>query len=164
MVDKNKEKESEIFSKGSQVEVSSDEDGFKGAWFVATVLKSPCSTTKRKGKALVEYQSLLSDDDEKKPLKEYIDEGFMRPLPPAAQATDEQSFELHDVVDAFYRDGWWKGVITKVTVLEDKKSHSKRYTVVFENPPDQIDFGPSDLRFHLDWTNGIWVRPPKQQV
>ena len=34
-----KEKEEKNFSKGRLVEVSSDEDGFEGAWFTATVLK-----------------------------------------------------------------------------------------------------------------------------
>eukprot|EP00257_Ricinus_communis_P025100 XP_025012514.1 DUF724 domain-containing protein 1-like [Ricinus communis] len=130
------------FSIGDLVEVSSDEEGFRGAWYEATILKSLSSSrscySKRKAEALVQYRNLLSDTDEKKPLTEYVDFSFIRPLPPVPSTIP--AFEPLDVVDAFHRDGWWKGIVTKVDVFEDDKTNSKKYTVVFENPPEQFQF------------------------
>eukprot|EP00257_Ricinus_communis_P012979 XP_002540140.2 DUF724 domain-containing protein 3 [Ricinus communis] len=154
------------FSIGDLVEVSSDEEGFRGAWYEATILKSLSSSrscySKRKAEALVQYRNLLSDTDEKKPLTEYVDFSFIRPLPPVPSTIP--AFEPLDVVDAFHRDGWWKGIVTKVDVFEDDKTNSKKYTVVFENPPEQFQFLSKDLRFHWDWSNGAWSRPQKQKV
>ncbi|XP_048228140.1 DUF724 domain-containing protein 6 isoform X2 [Ricinus communis] len=153
------------FSIGDLVEVSSDEEGFRGAWYEATILKSLSSSrscySKRKAEALIQYRNLLSDTDEKKPLTEYVDFSFIRPLPPVPSTIP--AFEPLDVVDAFHRDGWWKGIVTKVDVFEDDKTNSKKYTVVFENPPEQFQFLSKDLRFHWDWSNGAWSRPQKQK-
>lgn len=145
----------EIFSKGSLVEVSSDEDGFKGAWYVATILESPPkSASKKRSRALVEYQDLLVDDVGSKPLTEVVDTSFLRPLPPPEADTN---FCVNDIVDAFYRDGWWTGVITRIS--EDSKC-----TVFFQNPPDEIQFDRSDLRVHKEWVDGKWIRPEKQRT
>lgn len=150
---------SEEFAKGCQVEVSSDEEGFKGAWYVATIIdphpKSSGSSSKKKQpkKVFVEYHSLLDDDDGSKPLREFVNLKFIRPSPPPE--TEKVSFELNDVVDAFYRDGWWTGVITRV--LDDSK-----FVVFFQNPPDLIEFGVSELRVHREWISGKWIRPEKQ--
>ncbi|KAK8639604.1 hypothetical protein V6N13_137977 [Hibiscus sabdariffa] len=65
-------------------------------------------------------------------------------------------FEVNDVVDASYRDGWWTGVVRKV--LEKSK-----YRVYFDNPPDVIEFDRKDLRVHWNWIDCQWVRPEKQQ-
>ncbi|XP_058000630.1 DUF724 domain-containing protein 3 isoform X2 [Hevea brasiliensis] len=161
--DVNIERKTHFLSVGSQVEVSSDDEGFKGAWYVATILKSPFSSrktfAKRKFKVLVQYHELITDNDENERLTEFVDASHIRPLPPPPDI--DQSFEPHDVVDAFHRDGWWKAVVVKVQVLE--KDNSKRYTVIFENPPEQFDFCSADLRFHWVWTDGNWVRPPKQK-
>lgn len=143
----------EIFSKGTLVEVSSDEDGFKGAWYVATILESPPkSVSKKRSRALVEYQDLLADDVGSNPLTEFVDTSFLRPLPPPEA---DANFCVNDVVDAFYRDGWWTGVITKI-------SEDSRCTVFFQNPPDEIQFDLSDLRVHKEWVDGQWIRPEKQ--
>ncbi|CAK7339413.1 unnamed protein product [Dovyalis caffra] len=148
-----------LLVKGNKVEVTSDEEGFGGAWYIATIVKT--SSKAQKGKILVEYESLLADD-EKSPLKEYIDASLIRPLPPEAKKF--KPFEVFDVVDTFFKDGWWKGVISEVRDLggeDDKKTAA--YTVVFENPPDQIEVGPSSLRLHFDWFGGSWVKPRKQK-
>lgn len=141
----------EIFSKGTLVEVSSDEDGFKGAWYVATILESPPkSASKKRARALVEYQDLLVDEEVgSSPLREVVETSFLRPLPPPDASP---KFCVGDVVDAFYRDGWWTGVITRFS--EDSKC-----TVTFQNPPDEIEFHLSDLRVHKEWVDGNWIRP-----
>lgn len=144
---------------GSIVEVTSDEEGFKDAWFVATLLKPPSTTplkssSKRKNpnydKAYVEYQNLISDEDPSVRLREYVNAAFVRPLPP--QETRSKPFELGDIVDAYYSDGWWTGVISRLL-------RGSRCIVAFQNPPHEIEFGLSDLRFHLEWVNGNWLRP-----
>lgn len=143
------------FGKATPVEVSSDEEGFRGAWYLATILEfPPKSTSKKRKKALVQYKTLLAEDGSS-PLTEHVDPAFVRPLPPQEKEEDGQVFEVNDVVDARYRDGWWTGVVRRV--LEKSK-----YRVYFDNPPDVIEFESKDLRVHWDWIDGKWVRPEKQ--
>lgn len=143
-----------LFQKGVEVEVTSDEEGFKGAWYRATVLESvPKSASKKRKKALVEYKSLVTEDGSG-PLSEQIDISYIRPLPPQEESSNE-AFDVNDVVDAFYRDGWWTGTVRKI--LEDGKLR-----VYFDNPPDLLEFEAKDLRPHWDWLDGNWVRPEKQ--
>ncbi|XVE77519.1 hypothetical protein DITRI_Ditri13aG0069600 [Diplodiscus trichospermus] len=141
--------------KGTPVEVSSDEEGFRGAWYLATILESPPKyTSKKRKKALVQYTTLLAEDSSS-PLTEYIDPAFIRPLPPNKEDA-QLGFEVNDIVDARYRDGWWTGVVRKV--LEKSK-----YRVYFDNPPDVIEFEGKDLRVHWNWIDGKWVRAGKKQ-
>lgn len=146
----------DMFSKESKVEVSFDEAGFKSAWYVATIIDppyNPRSSRKNPQRLYVEYDSLL-DEDGSKPLREYVDMPFIRPSPPL-ESNNFQSFELNDVVDAFFKDGWWTGVITRIL-------YNSRFVVTFQNPLDVIEFGVSDLRVHRDWVDGKWVKPKKQ--
>lgn len=131
-----------LFCKGTLVEVSSDEDGFQGAWFAATTVEPT-----GKDKYLVEYQSLRTEDD-KEFLKEEIDIKHIRPSPPETLMVDR--FNKLDEVDALYNDGWWVGVISKVC------SNSK-YVVYFKTTKEELTFEHSDLRLHQDWINGKWV-------
>ncbi|OMO82169.1 hypothetical protein COLO4_23189 [Corchorus olitorius] len=149
-------KQPHLFAKGNQVEVSSDEEGFRGAWYSATIVESPPkSTSKKRKKPLVQYKTLLAEDGSS-PLTEYVDPAFIRPLPPQEKEEDARSgFELNEVVDAGYRDGWWTGVVRKVV-------EKSKYRVYFDNPPDVIEFDRKDLRLHWDWIDGKWVRPEKQ--
>ncbi|KAL6954305.1 hypothetical protein U1Q18_040841 [Sarracenia purpurea var. burkii] len=155
----------QLFAKGSLVEVCSDEEGFKGAWYVATVIDTPpplpssSSASKKKAansnKFYVEYQSLL-DDDGSTPLREYIRAHLVRPLPPPPSETElVPTFELYDVVDAYYRDGWWTGVISRFV-------ENSRFVVTFQNPPDEMEFGLPELRAHWEWLGGKWIRPEKK--
>ena len=102
---------------------------------------------------MVEYWSLVTEDGFQ-PLREHVDLCHLRSLPPDAGVLE---FEVGDVVDADYRDGWWTGVVRKVMGCD-------RYRVFFENPPDLIEFEKNQMRFHQDWVNGKWVRPKKEQV
>ncbi|KAL3348287.1 hypothetical protein AABB24_021777 [Solanum stoloniferum] len=140
----------EYLTKGSTVEVTSDEEGFKGVWFDGTILNYGSN----KKKVLVEYRSILADEIGSKPLRELVNVSFVRPVPPLEIV---ESFELHDIVDASYKDGWWTGVITKV--IDDF-----RYQVTFSNPPDVLEFGVSELRLHKQWVKGNWVLPGKQRT
>lgn len=99
---------------------------------------------------------MLSDENGSALLKEFVDVKFLRPRPPVDE-NDKVSFELNDVVDAFYQDGWWSGVVTDVV------SNSK-YRVFFSNPPDEIEFDSSDLRIHKNWVDGKWLLPEKLRM
>ncbi|KAJ9558034.1 hypothetical protein OSB04_012648 [Centaurea solstitialis] len=82
-------------TKGSRVEVSSNDAGFHGAWYVATILDEveiPQSKTKgsskhksKKSKKIeykVQYDSLVEEDDRSKLLTENVEPSFVRPLAP----------------------------------------------------------------------------------
>ncbi|GAB4835662.1 hypothetical protein Ancab_000571 [Ancistrocladus abbreviatus] len=137
-----KEMEKETFSKGSLVEVSSDEDGFQGAWFAATVVRAI-----GKDKFLIEYRDLRTEDDTEF-LKEQVDGLHIRPYPPDTLKVDK--FKLYEEVDALYNDGWWVGVVSKVL-------SGSRYLVYFKGTNEEMEFEYSDLRLHQDWIDGKWV-------
>ncbi|XP_039005642.1 DUF724 domain-containing protein 6-like isoform X2 [Hibiscus syriacus] len=143
-------------AKGTLIEVCSGEEGFRGPWYLATILESPPkSISKKRKRPLVRYKALRAQDGSS-PLTEYVDPDFIRPLPPNDKEDDLSCFEVNEIVDAWHRDGWWTGVVRKV--LEKAK-----YMVYFDNPPDVIEFDGKDLRVHWDWIDGKWVRPEKQQ-
>lgn len=137
------------FSLGAEVEVSSDEPGFKGSWYLATIIELP--TSKKIKRAKVEYRTLLTEDGSEQ-LKEDVDQAYIRPLPP--QEVAAQDLEHGEVVGAYCRDGWWTGVVVKVL-------GNSNYRVFFENPPDVLEFDRKELRVHLEWLKGKWVRPEK---
>lgn len=142
----NKAETEETIKEGMLVEVSSDEDGFQGAWFAATVVE-PAG----KDKYVVEYKSLRTDDDTAF-LREEVDTQHIRPFPPETLVVD--SFNLLDEVDALYNDGWWVGVISKVL-------KNSRYIVYFKDTNEEMEFEHSDLRLHQDWIDGKWVASSK---
>ncbi|XP_011079520.1 DUF724 domain-containing protein 3 isoform X1 [Sesamum indicum] len=145
------------FPQGSLVEVRTDEEDFKGVFFSATVLPPPKKGSKKKSEKLyVEYIDLLADEDGSDRLREYVDISFVRPPPPLQEIV--KGFEPDDVVDAFYKDGWWTGVVSRVV------EGGQRFVVTFQYPPDELEFGLAELRVHWDWVNGSWVRPGKQNI
>ncbi|XP_042034449.1 DUF724 domain-containing protein 3-like isoform X2 [Salvia splendens] len=143
------------FPIGSVVEVKTDEEDFRGVYFSATVLNSP--NKKKSRKLYVEYHDLLAHKDGLDRLREYVDASSVRPTPPLHQPP-LKGLDLDDVVDAFYKDGWWTGVVTGVFARD------QRYVVTFPNPPDELEFGLGELRLHSDWVNGNWLRPQKQNI
>ncbi|KAK3140814.1 hypothetical protein QOZ80_5AG0406220 [Eleusine coracana subsp. coracana] len=130
------------FTRGVKVEVSSDDEGFRGAWFEGTIIKSV------NGKFVVEYAT-LKDEDEISPLTEPVEARHIRPSPPHIPVTN--GFKLLDEVDAFCNDGWWVGVISKV--ISDQ-----RYTVYFRPWKEEMEFEHEQLRLHYDWIGGRWMR------
>ncbi|MED6222422.1 hypothetical protein PIB30_064306 [Stylosanthes scabra] len=135
---------SSIFKPGTRVEVSSDDDGFRGSWFSGTV-------TRRVGadKFTVEYDNLLASERSKKKLKEQLGFHQLRPLPPEEAGAE---FKFGDEVDAFHNDGWWEGSITKE--LENGK-----FAVYFRGSREQIEFTKDQLRIHREWLNDKWDPP-----
>lgn len=135
-----------IFERGTSVEVMSDDEGFRGAWFPATVVNSAGN------KFLVEYKDLMTDD-ESEPLKETADFLHIRPAPPAYSVLGK--FKNLQEVDVYYNDGWWVGVISKV--LADS-----RYMVYFRPWKQEMEFSVEDLRPHHDWIDGRWFQASQE--
>ncbi|XP_020236370.1 DUF724 domain-containing protein 6 [Cajanus cajan] len=129
------------FLGGDKVEVCSNEDGFLGSYYAATVLSRLDN-----GLYVVRYDTLLQDD-ESQPLSETLFPKELRPAPPPLPAKD---FSLYQRVDAFDNDGWWLGQIT------GRCDHSKYY-VYFVTTNEEIAYPASRIRVHQEWLNGEWV-------
>lgn len=129
------------FRRGDRVEVASDEEGFVGSYYEATVV-----TDIVRGDYIVQYRTLVKDDLSG-PLREVALAAEVRPRPPVIKRT---AFRLHDVVDAFDNDGWWVGMITG-------KSEEDKYFVFFDTTGDEIAYPVDRLRVHQDWVHGKWV-------
>ncbi|CAI0444742.1 unnamed protein product [Linum tenue] len=132
------------FTQGMQVEVLTDEDGLKGAWFAATIIEPS-----GEDKYLIGYKTLRNDDDTEF-LREVIRACNIRPCPPEIIVVD--GFKVWDAVDAYYNEGWWVGVIAKVLI-------NSNYEVNFIEYDEKTTFNQADLRPHQDWLNGKWVVP-----
>ncbi|OVA13635.1 Agenet-like domain [Macleaya cordata] len=134
------------FLPGDSVEVSSKEEGFLGSYYEATIIKPV--VVGNKNKYLVEYKTLLTDD-EKMFLRDIVDATEIRPSPPIIPVSE---FHLFDQVDVFANDGWWVGRIT------GKKLSN--YQVYFDRSTGEtIGYRFSQLRIHQEWENGKWVVP-----
>ncbi|KAL1359009.1 hypothetical protein AAHE18_04G074900 [Arachis hypogaea] len=134
------------FKKGRMVEVRDEDEGYEGAWFVATIVSSV-----GKDMFLVEYRDLLADDGTHQLLQEVVYEKFIRPCPPEVPSVS--SFKQFQEVDAWYNDAWWEGVVLAVV-------NSSEYFVSFMHN-DVLRFESSKLRPHQDWFDGKWVMASK---
>lgn len=131
-----------ILKKGHRVEVRSDEEGLTGTLFPAIIVQ-------KFGKGngfLVEYRDLMTDDGKSK-LRETVQSDHVRPEPPAL---NRKCFFLHEEVDAYDRDGWWKGVVHGVL------PHN-RYVVYFSQTNENCEYSIKQLRLRQDWIHGKWV-------
>ncbi|KAL2508563.1 agenet domain-containing protein [Forsythia ovata] len=142
--------EADPFKKGAQVEVSLEDDGFRGSWYTATVIR-PIS--KKTHKIHLEFHTLTSGDNSAKQLREAVDPILVRPIPPREA---RRRFHVSEDVDAFHNDGWWEGIV--IAALD-----GGRYSVFFRSSREQIEFDESQLRLHREWVYGKWV-PPLEDV
>ncbi|OAY41768.1 protein AGENET DOMAIN (AGD)-CONTAINING P1 [Manihot esculenta] len=132
------------FQRGEQVEICSNEEGFRGSYYEATVIKRLTTSS-----YAVQYKNLL-EDDESGPLIEVVSSDEIRPLPPNPSMQSPVSrFVMFDKVDAFHNDGWWVGKIVG-------KAYSFYY-VSFDTTGDAIPYHVSKLRVHQDWVKGKWI-------
>eukprot|EP00253_Pinus_taeda_P001961 PITA_01961 len=133
------------FKIGEGVEVSSDEAGFKGAWFPATFVKKAGS----RNRFVIQYREFTEEGKPNTKLREIVDVPHIRPQPPDLNG---QSFCINEVVDAYDRHGWWKGVVKAI------RPRSKKYVVYFQNTSEQREYNLKHLRVHQVWTDGNWVK------
>ena len=134
------------FKKGEIVEVSSDEEGYRGAWFVATIID-----TLENERLLVEHRDLLMNDGGIDVLKEEIEAKFIRPCPPHVPMFG--SLKRLQEVDAWSNDGWWECVVVELV-------NSEECYVRFRNN-EVLKFESSKLRPHQDWIDGKWIMSSK---
>ncbi|KAL2483431.1 Plant Tudor-like protein [Forsythia ovata] len=130
------------FKRGDRVEIASNEEGFVGSYYEATVV-----TELVRKEYIVQYLTLLKDDMSG-PLREVVTAAEVRPPPPEIPAT---GFNLYDLVDAFDNDGWWVGKITGRI--------GSKFCVYFDSTKDEIAYEFERLRVHQDWIDGKWVLP-----
>nr|GLL42197.1 DUF724 domain-containing protein 3 [Ipomoea trifida] len=92
------------FRIGDAVEVTSNDEGFVGSYYEATIVGQLTTGDVY----VVEYKNLVTDDFSA-PLTENVPLAQIRPQPLQVQST---FFDMYQVVDAFDNDGWWVGQIT----------------------------------------------------
>ncbi|CAA7028013.1 unnamed protein product [Microthlaspi erraticum] len=138
-----------------KVEVSYGKDGFKGAWYSAILEETP---TKSGPDNLlrVRYTTLLKENTWT-PLTQSVDKSFVRPVPPKDLNDVVAVFEEGSAVDAYYKNGWWRGLVLK----RKEEAEGTTYMVYLDSSqqPDLIQCERKQLRAHLDWTGSKWVRP-----
>ncbi|XP_022743963.1 DUF724 domain-containing protein 6 [Durio zibethinus] len=135
----------EVFRKGDEVEVRSKEEGFLGSYYEATVISQLNGNTRYK----VQYKNLVEEEDQTRPLVEIVSADEVRPMPPRTVGEATRIFYYLDKVDAFDNDGWWVGNISG--------KQGSKYWVYFDTTQDEIAYPVSQLRNHLEWSNGKWV-------
>ncbi|OMO78839.1 hypothetical protein CCACVL1_14069 [Corchorus capsularis] len=137
---------------GSQVEISSNDKGFRGSWYTGTVIRRAAQSSRKNPSAannyLVEYHELLNKAATK-PLRETLNAGDLRPLAPRETS---RKFKFGEWVDAYNDDGWWEGYITEE--LDNGNFH-----VYFKGSKEQLEFREDQLRLHREWVDGSWVPP-----
>ncbi|KAG6402201.1 hypothetical protein SASPL_139076 [Salvia splendens] len=132
------------FPVGSIVEVVEKDAGVR---LVCTVIPLPrnIEPEENEGKIYVRYRALPPRRGRR--LREFVDLTSVRPTPPPQKAS--KRFEVNDVVEAYYKGGWWEGVVSDSAVLAGGE---KRLVVAFETPPGLTSsaLGPLSLRPRLD--------------
>ncbi|XP_037488797.1 DUF724 domain-containing protein 6-like [Triticum dicoccoides] len=152
---------------GAEVEVRSEDPGFAGSFYEATVaghLPSSSSSSdggSRKCYAVV-YSTLEGDDG--RPLEEAAAAACVRPRPPRAAP---RRFAVHDMVEALHSEGWWAGVVSAVAPAPavaggDLRRRLRRvYQVAFPTSRETLEFQEADLRPHREFIAGRWVPAAK---
>ncbi|XP_010481842.1 PREDICTED: DUF724 domain-containing protein 1-like [Camelina sativa] len=142
--------------KDCEVEICSEEDGLRNAWYRRAILEETPTTDTVPGsekKLRVRYTTMPSEDSSS---PKTVEQRLIRPVPPENLCSGVV-LEEGSVVDADYKGGWWTGVVVKIT-------ENGRYLVYFDLPPDIIQFQTKHLRAHLDWTGSKWVRPKAKEL
>ncbi|KAL2234981.1 UNVERIFIED_CONTAM: hypothetical protein Sindi_1230300 [Sesamum indicum] len=144
---------------GSQVEVLSQDSGIRGCWFRASIIK------KHKDKVKVRYRDLKDPVDDSKNLEEWImasrlvtpdalgirlsGRTIVRPTPLSDVSRVVGVLNVGSVVDAWWHDGWWEGIVVK-------KESEDRLHIYFPEEKQKIIFGPCDLRRSKEWFASGW--------
>ncbi|XP_078444371.1 uncharacterized protein LOC144713606 isoform X2 [Wolffia australiana] len=142
--------------KGQHVEVLSQDSGLRGCWFRCLVLKL------RGDKVKVRYTD-LQNADESGPLEgprlALADKLGLRQkgrpsIRPQLQAHSKLSpagFNVGGVVDAWWHDGWWEGLVIS-------KEDGNTFRVYFPGEERTCDFEARSLRHAQDWSQSRWHR------
>ncbi|KAG2325384.1 hypothetical protein Bca4012_039878 [Brassica carinata] len=142
-------------SKGSEIEVSSN-DSTGNVWYRA-ILEENLAVSKRKKLAVRHLNPLSEEEDHSPPLITTAVHRLIRPLPPPDPSPEEADFEEGDMVDAAHRGGWWSGWVVKVLP-------GHRFLVYLKFEPDVIEVGRKGLRTHMVWKDEEWFRCEKRHL
>ncbi|XP_055828587.1 protein AGENET DOMAIN (AGD)-CONTAINING P1-like [Solanum dulcamara] len=140
-----KQDTTKLFQRGDQVEVASQEWGYIGAYYTATIVSLIGNSHYR-----VQYTNLVNDDKSDL-LEEIVTASEIRPMPPKQHETllIPEDIRMYDIVDVFDNDGWWIGFISG--------RHEENYYVYFPTTGDNVAYPPQLLRFHQEWSKGKWI-------
>lgn len=149
----------QCLSIGSEVEVLSHDSGLRGCWFRALIVK------RHNKKVKVRYQDIKDVTDETKNLEEWVlasrlaapdalgirisGRTIVRPAPGSTKGKVSWAFNIGTLVDVWWDDGWWEGIIVK----NDSRDQLHVY---FPGEKQQLIFGCSDLRHSQEWLENGW--------
>ncbi|CAN6362857.1 unnamed protein product [Urochloa humidicola] len=146
-----------LFPLGAAVEVRSDEDGFDGSFYEATIVGYHPSGLGY----VIAYATLTRSRDGGSPLREHAAAADVRPRPPPAPP---RAFAPHEMVEAFHNDGWWAGVVCAAppTVgapeAESAEERPRRvYKVCFPTSRELLEFEETALRPNRVFRGDRWV-------
>ncbi|XP_074565530.1 uncharacterized protein LOC141822020 [Curcuma longa] len=154
-----KQKLQQQFCPGYHVEVLSQDSGMRGCWFRCVILK------RHQDKAKVCYLD-IQDPDEKGNLEEWVslsrvaapdklrvrcERPIVRPNP--SQCDTVPSFEIGAIVDAWWHDGWWEGIVIH-------KESGGRLHLYFPGENCSSVFSERELRQSQDWISNKWNAIP----
>ncbi|CAM0145540.1 unnamed protein product [Urochloa decumbens] len=145
-----------LFPLGAAVEVRSDEDGFAGSFYEATVVGYDPSGLSY----VVAYATLSRSRDGGSPLREPAAVADVRPRPPTAPP---RAFAPHEMVEAFHNDGWWAGVVCAAPppvgpeAEGAEERHRRVYKVCFPTSRELLEFEEKALRPNRVFRGDRWV-------
>ncbi|XP_074587474.1 uncharacterized protein LOC141843306 [Curcuma longa] len=149
------QKSQQHFHLGTHVEILSQDSGMRGCWFRCVIIK------RHRDKVKVRYQD-IQDPDESGNLEEWIllskiarpdklgihpERPIVRPKP--LQGTSVCQFHVGAIVDAWWHDGWWEGI-----VIQEESIGQLR--VYFPGENCSSTFGEAQLRQSQDWISDKW--------
>jgi len=152
-----KQKIEQKLSPGSHVEVLSQDSGMRGCWFRCVILK------RHHDKVKVQYQD-VKDADETGNLQEWVllsrfaapdnlgirlcGRPIVRPQPLQSNRVSF-NFDVGAVVDAWWHDGWWEGIVIH-------KDNEGKIHVYFPGEKQVSVFNHGHLRHSQDWISNKW--------
>ncbi|KAE8666073.1 Aproteint domain-containing protein / bromo-adjacent domain-containing protein, putative isoform 2 [Hibiscus syriacus] len=144
---------------GSQLEVLAQDSGLRGCWFRAHIIK------KHKNKVKVQYRDIQDAADEASKLEEWIlaskvaspDEVGVRisgrtTIRPPSQYTkgSVSCINVGSVVDVWWHDGWWEGLVVH-------KDSEEKLCVHFPGEKRESVFDICDIRQSQEWVGNRWI-------
>ncbi|WOK94005.1 hypothetical protein Cni_G02706 [Canna indica] len=151
-----KQKIQQQFYPGCHVEVLSQDSGLRGCWFRCVIIKM------HQDKVKVRYED-LKDPDEDSNLEEWVllsrvaspDRLGIRSARPLVRPHPSLidkicNFHVGAIVDAWWHDGWWEGIVIK-------KECQGQLHVYFPGRESRSSiFSEGELRQSLDWISNKW--------
>lgn len=138
--------EQDWLQEGMMVELRSDQEGYRGAWFGVSIKQLYYKKNGVCHQVAVEYQDFTeSDEPNSKPLQEIVKKDHLRPFPPVFP---RKLWKERDAVEALHQGAWWIGFIKRYN------SMANTYLVYFGCGQEDLEIHARDIRTRQDY-----VRP-----